>query len=737
MAFCRALLVVSALCSFSAAQSGEGLDVPDKDLKVLPAPAEFRSLWKPKDFVPRDPAKLAKGEFNRKEATRKAVCAFGVIQAADFVARAALSVKGMISSCPQSVKDSAAYKPGEQMTPKSKKCFIATNVFITSLSQIAAGLSVASDKCQQDVKIEALCAAPSAALFTPLTQFMAGSTVISAACNKAAMKLPSDVIDSFRRLSPDAGASEGAPVEFPKMKGTGRQAHNFTKALKRALVSPIASVGDDGWDITPENRKWEIAACVTDAVAISMAIGQLALGFNSAVRACPENKNTPAQQRVTSAACTADVAFAIFSFARFVNFAALASEHCAPGNQPEAICVAGVAALMQSIASVTSNGAFIYLNCVIGEDKNPIIKGEFEKLQPDLDLVRRLQQQDETSEINISNVEGWMDDLFLGIGYNLSDSEAPWLKDIDTESHEFIDEGLKTIVNMQTYRESSAGSEDFPAEPLASEVPTLSVDLENESETLACSEMGVVFEPFDMLDQPMTSEASAMACQARCAGITGCAHYSYWRAAGHCHVVGILGKRRTTSYAGNAIPDEFWVSGPPGCQKGQISEASHLIIKRHESCYHPHALYKAKGEDAPPTKLSSALHCQQLCQKTQGCRFFSFSSMNGDCHLTGPSGYKVQPVMYFVAGPKSCPLDVIGDFTKIAKFGATWPYFLTLSCVFASLVFGFAVLTTGRRAYSLLSHGMTNSREGSLPVGELGCEEQQILSSLETCQAAN
>merc|ERR1719391_1466897 len=79
----------------------------------------------------------------------------------------------------------------------------------------------------------------------------------------------------------------------------------------------------------------------------------------------------------------------------------------------------------------------------------------------------------------------------------------------------------------------------------------------DDSETLSCSEWGVVYNPLDMNGAPPSQERSVAACQARCAGTSGCAHFAYYVTESYCHL--------QDAFASPSYQNPNWVSGPSGC----------------------------------------------------------------------------------------------------------------------------------------------------------------------------
>ncbi|CAK0841351.1 unnamed protein product [Prorocentrum cordatum] len=72
----------------------------------------------------------------------------------------------------------------------------------------------------------------------------------------------------------------------------------------------------------------------------------------------------------------------------------------------------------------------------------------------------------------------------------------------------------------------------------------------------ACSKINSAYLPLDMVGHPLKRVANERECQQRCARVDGCAHYSYWRPARHCHLQGARSRR---------FGDALFSSGPPEC----------------------------------------------------------------------------------------------------------------------------------------------------------------------------
>ncbi|CAE8628676.1 unnamed protein product [Polarella glacialis] len=243
----------------------------------------------------------------------------------------------------------------------------------------------------------------------------------------------------------------------------------------------------------------------------------------------------------------------------------------------------------------------------------------------------------------------------------------------------------------------------------------------------------------------MTLEENVSSCQARCARIVGCQQFAFWRLVGHCHVlargdlfqqddpqqqndpwkqqqqleeeekegeeeeqqqqqndpqqqqlqqqtpeINGIGHRRLQG--SEPWSWQLWVSGPPGCQEDQISEATKILARRELSCYDHDAMYfPVLGfDDLASRLLPSALHCQRFCQTSQGCAHFSYSTIVGVCTLSPHGVPKMQPVRHYVCGPRDCsgkmssakaPQDLGSAFT--AEEAANWDSLGAVLCVTA------------------------------------------------------
>jgi len=84
----------------------------------------------------------------------------------------------------------------------------------------------------------------------------------------------------------------------------------------------------------------------------------------------------------------------------------------------------------------------------------------------------------------------------------------------------------------------------------------------------SCFTMDTIYSPLDMPGQASTLAASAEACQARCATIKDCAHFSYFAVDRMCHL-------QNSSAVAKVIPSGQ--SGPPNCATG-VSQDIHAWV---------------------------------------------------------------------------------------------------------------------------------------------------------------
>ncbi|CAE8657105.1 unnamed protein product [Polarella glacialis] len=588
--------------------------------------------------VTRPPKLLEARAKAETEKTTDAVCYFAILGVLDNLARATFGIRAIANNCPQASNDAASHMPGEEISIKQEDCLISVAGLFASLALIVRGLIVAVSTCGEAAKIEELCGAAVTSILLPVPFFISSATVISAACTDEAQNLQPrlDYVQAARRL----------------------------KQTERKV---------DGW---------QNARCVFHAISAARALAAIGFGLDQAVSGCPVRRTYQLQETVSVAGCTLDIAGTISASLRFVSYITLAVQDCTPEVQLDARCLGGVSGLVGGCVTTVSSGAAIYLACVVGDKKGDIISGKYATLFTSTSTgnssagtlnrtasghssTRRRHRRHLRERLQESAGFAESDELWLSMGYNMSDSQAPWLTSQEgPEMQELLEKGRKMIKMMQTSRQEvvqQAALQEY-VEPEVTGTPRVPINSANTSDTLACSEDGLQFQQLGMLGHPMTVVGNEAVCQARCARIIGCMGYAFWRQDRHCHMIGFLALRNTADSSGSygnrskaqGNWGKLWVSGPPGCREGQVSEATALLAERHRFCYDAHAIYLPSMKDPKPAEVPSALHCQRHCQRVAGCSHFAYSSLDGTCHLAGAAARKVQPVLDFVAGPRHC-----------------------------------------------------------------------------------
>ncbi|CAK9085303.1 unnamed protein product [Durusdinium trenchii] len=463
----------------------------------------------------------------------------------------------------------------------------------------------------------------------PAVLFINGGIAISAACDKGAIDLPKEI---------EPG---------------------------RRLMNPL--------DL-PVKRQWDIAQCTVDAIDATRSVAAIGLSMDAVARNCPVNYATPFTEELSRTACTVDVSVLLTSFTRLVFYLALAVNHCSPEPERDAICLVGVAAIAAGGTTTSAGAAGTHATCNLGRKRQFIQR--LEEMQanetlPEEDaaaaaaadaavnnapfnIIRRLVKRRRLRSLNRSREMERIDEIWLKLGYNLSDANASWLKE---DSNPEI---LEIQAEAEDFRRNVASSLTASQPEWAPGMPLK--ESNSSGEVLCTTDSASLGWRNEVLGEPMTLEEDALACQARCSGIRSCGSFSYWTPGGHCHILGHLlmpkGVHQTTP---------GWVSGPPVCHPQQLLPAARKLAEQHRECYHSHALYQPLLSDVEPQVLQDALDCQSWCEQEPRCAFFSYFALSGLCHLAPANATKLQPVLNFVGGPKVCEYEFKtqdGEFTQ-------------------------------------------------------------------------
>lgn len=547
--------------------------------------------------APRSPKWLARHNREDRKKFRQATCSFGVLGLLSNLGRLTFILRNIVNSCPQSVEDSASYQPGEEATLPVKVCLLSVSALFGGLAQAARSLTVLVSTCARTATVEEGCAASIETVLVPATLFINGGIAISAACDKGAVDLPKDIQPNRRLLDP------------------------------RDL---------------PVKRQWDIAQCTMDAIDAARSVAALGLTLDLLSRSCPVNRVTRFTEQITTAACTVDVSVLLTSFTRLVFYLALAVNHCSPEPERDAICLVGVSTIAAGMSTTSAGGAGVYATCEMGKKRQKrerLVKAGILKASDagvagpsviassPFQLVRRL-----VKPRRLEKAWDWheLEELWLKMGYNISDPSADWL----------IDEGNDQLRSAVEAAQLLRSNWTPHLTPMASGPREVACSIESADPLRLRS--GVAGESVSVED-------NATACQARCFRIPSCAEFAYWGPGGQCHILGFLEmpvQEQLPSTAG-------WVSGPPSCDAAGPA-LRQLMAKRYDACYVSHTAFQPLLEDAEPRILASVLDCQRWCEQQPGCGFFSYFALSGLCHLSPADAQRLHPVLNFVAGPKSC-----------------------------------------------------------------------------------
>jgi len=261
--------------------------------------------------------KCGPAEYSR-EAQRKATCAFNVLYATQYIARASLLIQAAARTCPNS------------KGLLNKICQVNGIITVAALSNLALSLSNAASSCAETTSVKALCASAVEALIVSLTTIGAGGIVTATACQPglqaADLQLPAGATP----------ANLGGPVYLSGRRlflGGGKG--NF------------------------------IGQCILDFTQVAWSLGSVGIAITAAVRdACPGSiQGTGILIGLSQAACSMDIAAVIYAFSRIALFLALATIHCTDALNIQALCSGGITALIAAAAALVVTGDAFYIAC--------------------------------------------------------------------------------------------------------------------------------------------------------------------------------------------------------------------------------------------------------------------------------------------------------------------------------------------------------------------------------------
>lgn len=175
-----------------------------------------------------------------------------------------------------------------------------------------------------------------------------------------------------------------------------------------------------------------------------------------------------------------------------------------------------------------------------------------------------------------------------------------------------------------------------------------------------CYELTVSFMPLDMAGTVGSIEASAEACQERCAKQAGCRHFSFMQSpgvlSGFCHLQDLFALPQLGSIG--------FLAGPQKCDEdlaGLVDVGHKTFVSADFACFEWGVVYsppmpgstrliaQADGSDEQAVRS-----CQAACLNTAGCARFAFALPSRICSLVGAGATKMVNAVGAISGPPRC-----------------------------------------------------------------------------------
>lgn len=139
-------------------------------------------------------------------------------------------------------------------------------------------------------------------------------------------------------------------------------------------LPPGASPADlSGTDPVPARRLFLgggrdnfIGQCVLDWTEVAWSLASVGLSITSAVRdSCPKKFRDTGDLlgKLSKAACAMDIGQVVYAFGRIALFIAIAMVHCTNELNLQALCTAGISALIAASAALVVTGGAFYIAC--------------------------------------------------------------------------------------------------------------------------------------------------------------------------------------------------------------------------------------------------------------------------------------------------------------------------------------------------------------------------------------
>jgi len=286
---------------------------------------------------------LPKPTHSPKEKASIAECVFNVDQAVTQIAALAANIADAAKTCVKGV---------QLNNTQGRTCIVNLAAIGYSVSTISGALSLAAENCATTLvaNTDALCAGSISGLGAQVSQLAGAAALTNEMCDPI-------------------GKDAIPPGEIPS--------HLGQPEIKRRLTEHNATAG------AAEARRLlfgggygaDATQCSVDVVSISWWLAQAGIAINAAANknagaSCPKTTLPPIYEKSKEAknyimaACSIDIAGAIFAFGQVIQYLQFAVSHCADQLNVNGLCGAGIDGMVSSLAGMFSSGPAFWISCM-------------------------------------------------------------------------------------------------------------------------------------------------------------------------------------------------------------------------------------------------------------------------------------------------------------------------------------------------------------------------------------
>lgn len=293
-----------------------------------------------------------------------AYCVFDTLQATNSIAFIAANLNDAFQTCGAIKLDNIL----EKHNTHGKICAINVATAFTEIANLAAMLSLAANDCAATLvpNVDALCAASVSGLVYGLGSAAAGGALMAASCNKRFMgsEVPAGAVPSTIGSNRDMG------LWAPKNRRLQENATAAAPARQLLFGGGHASTGTQ---------------CGIEVTNILWSLGKALLGINAAVNGnlgstgkCPPTNILGGKlmkgpyYKINEAFCAQNIGGILVAYSQIIGFLQIAIVDCEDVLNLDAICGAGVTAMLGSFAAITQAGSGVHLACDTMQD--PLLK---------------------------------------------------------------------------------------------------------------------------------------------------------------------------------------------------------------------------------------------------------------------------------------------------------------------------------------------------------------------------